>query len=186
MTTTRVKARYVIGYDGESHRTLKDAEVVYRGDSIVFVGRGYEGQVDQEIDGGNAILGPGFIDLNALADLDTTVLAFDNQPDWAKGRTWPEDYLKSGPVEMYSDDEQTFKMKYAFVQLIRNGITTALPITSMFYREWAETYDEFVALGRQRRRSRHPRLSRPLLHDRRHHHSRRRQFLPPIGTRNAA
>lgn len=144
MTTTRVKARYVIGYDGKGHRTLKDAEVVFRGDSIVFVGRGYQGPVDEEIDGGNSVLGPGFIDLNALADLDTTVLAFDNQPDWAKGRTWPEDYLASGPVEMYSPDEQTFRLKYAFVQLIRNGITTALPISSMFYREWAETYDEFV------------------------------------------
>ncbi|MGE0239402.1 MAG: amidohydrolase family protein [Parvibaculaceae bacterium] len=143
MTTTRIKARYVIGYDGSGHRTLKDAEVVYRGDSIVFVGRGYGGPVDHEIDGGNAVLGPGFIDLNALADLDTTVLAFDNQPDWAKGRVWPEDYLASGPVEMYSTEETTFKMKYAFVQLIRNGITTALPITSMFYRAWAETYEEF-------------------------------------------
>jgi cytosine/adenosine deaminase-related metal-dependent hydrolase len=144
MTTTRVKARYVIGYDGSGHRTLKDAEVVYRGDNIIFVGRGYGGPVEHEIDGGNAILGPGFIDLNALSDLDTTVLAFDNQPDWAKGRVWPEDYLASGPVEMYSTEEQTFKMKYAFVQLIRNGITTALPITSMFYRKWAETYDEFA------------------------------------------
>ncbi|WP_296737570.1 amidohydrolase family protein [Mesorhizobium sp.] len=144
MTTTRVKARYVIGFDGKGHRTLRDAEVVYRGDSIVFVGHGYQEQVDQEIDGGNAVLGPGFIDLNALGDLDTTVLAFDNQPDWAKGRVWPEDYLASGPLEMYSAEEQAFKMKYAFVQLIRNGITTALPITSMFYREWAETYDEFA------------------------------------------
>jgi cytosine/adenosine deaminase-related metal-dependent hydrolase len=45
---------------------------------------------------------------------------------------------------MYSDEEQTFKMKYAFAQLIRNGITTAQPITSMFYRKWAETYDEFA------------------------------------------
>jgi cytosine/adenosine deaminase-related metal-dependent hydrolase len=144
MATTRIKARYVIGYDGTGHRTLRDAEVVYQGDSIIFVGRDYGGPVDQEIDGGNAILGPGFIDLNALSDLDTTVLAFDNQPDWAKGRVWPEDYLGSGPVEMYSTEEQTFKMKYAFVQLIRNGITTALPITSMFYREWAETYEEFA------------------------------------------
>ncbi|NGM44359.1 amidohydrolase family protein [Rhodobacter sp. SGA-6-6] len=144
MTTTRVRARHVIAWDGTSHRTLRDGEVVFRGDTIIFVGRGYEGPVDAEIDGGNAVLGPGFIDLNALGDLDTTVLAFDNQPDWAKGRTWPEDYVASGPIEMYSDEEQTFKMKYAFAQLIRNGITTALPITSMFYRKWAETYDEFA------------------------------------------
>ncbi len=144
MTTTRVRARYVIAWDGTAHRTLRDGEAVFRGDTIIFVGRGYEGPVDAEIDGGNAVLGPGFIDLNALGDLDTTVLAFDNQPDWAKGRTWPEDYVASGPIEMYSDEEQTFKMKYAFAQLIRNGITTALPITSMFYRKWAETYDEFA------------------------------------------
>lgn len=144
MTTTRVRARYVIAWDGASHRTLRDGEVVYRGDTILFVGRGFEGPVDVEIDGGNAVLGPGFIDLNALGDLDTTVLAFDNQPDWAKGRTWPEDYVAAGPIEMYSDEEQTFKMKYAFAQLVRNGITTALPITSMFYRKWAETYDEFA------------------------------------------
>ncbi len=144
MTTTRVRARYVIAWDGSSHRTLRDGEVVYRGDSIIFVGCGYEGPVDLEIDGGDAVLGPGFVDLNALGDLDTTVLAFDNQPDWAKSRTWPEDYVASGPIEMYSDEEQTFKMKYAFAQLIRNGITTALPITSMFYRKWAETYDEFA------------------------------------------
>lgn len=144
MTTTRVRARYVIAWDGTSHRTVKDGEVVFRGDTILFVGRGYQGPVEAEIDGGNAVLGPGFVDLNALGDLDTTVLAFDNQPDWAKGRTWPEDYVASGPVEMYSDEEQAFKMKYAFAQLIRNGITTALPITSMFYRQWAETYDEFA------------------------------------------
>lgn len=144
MQTTRIKARYVIAYDGTGHRTLENGEVVYRGDTIVFVGQRYDGPVDQDIDGGNAILGPGFIDLNALADLDTTVLAFDNQPEHEKGRVWPEDYLKSGPKEMYTDEEQTFKMKYAFVQLVRNGITTALPITSMFYREWAETYDEFT------------------------------------------
>ncbi|MBJ2150260.1 amidohydrolase family protein [Paracoccus sp. IB05] len=144
-TTTRIRARYVIAWDGRSHRTLLNGEVVFRGDTILYVGKAFEGQVDIEIDGGNAVLGPGFIDLNALGDLDTTVLAFDNQPDWAKGRTWPEDYLKSGPIEMYSEEEQTFKMKYAFAQLIRNGITTALPITSMFYRKWAETYAEFAS-----------------------------------------
>lgn len=144
MTTTRIRARHVVAWDGRSHRLLRDGEVVFRGDTILFVGRLYPGPVDTEIDGGNALLGPGFIDLNALGDLDTTILAFDNQPDWAKGRTWPEDYLASGPIEMYAPDEQTFKMRYAFAQLIRNGITTALPITSMFYRRWGETHDEFA------------------------------------------
>lgn len=144
MITTKIMGRFVIAFDGKGHRILRDGEVVYRGDTIVFVGRNYGGEVDAVIEAGNAVIGPGFIDLDALGDLDTTVLSFDNQPDWAKGRVWPEDYLLAGPQEMYSADEQAFKMRYAFVQLIRNGVTTALPITSMFYRAWAETYDEFA------------------------------------------
>ena len=46
---------------------------------------------------------------------------------------------------MYSAEELAFQKRYAFAQLLRNGITTALPIASLFYREWGETADEFAA-----------------------------------------
>jgi hypothetical protein len=94
---------------------------------------------------GKALIAPGFIDLDALADLDTTILGFDNQPGWRKGRVWPRAYMDRGPYEMYSADELVFQKRYAFAQLLRNGITTALPIASPFYREWGETSDEFTA-----------------------------------------
>src|SRR5690606_7376542 len=35
--------------------------------------------------------------------------------------------------------------RYAFAQLLLNGITTAAPIASLFYREWGETIGEFEA-----------------------------------------
>jgi cytosine/adenosine deaminase-related metal-dependent hydrolase len=97
------------------------------------------------VDYGAALIGPGFVDLDALSDLDTTILAFDNQPGWKKGRVWPRDYLEAGPVEMYAPDELAFQKRYAFAHLLRNGITTALPIASLFYRAWGETWDEFAA-----------------------------------------
>jgi cytosine/adenosine deaminase-related metal-dependent hydrolase len=53
--------------------------------------------------------------------------------------------MDRGPYEMYSADELVFQKRYAFAQLLRNGITTALPIASPFYREWGETSDEFTA-----------------------------------------
>ena len=46
---------------------------------------------------------------------------------------------------MYSREELAFQKRYAFATLIRNGITTALPIASLFYRAWGETLDEFAA-----------------------------------------
>ena len=94
------------------------------------------------IDAGEAVIGPGFVDLDALFDLDTTVLGFDNHPGWKKGRVWAADYVANGPRDVYTPDEETFQHEYAIAQLLLHGITTALPIRSILYREWAETYEE--------------------------------------------
>ena len=63
------------------------------------------------------------------------------------GRLWSEDYLREGPRETYTDEEEAFKVRYAFAHLIRNGITTAMPITSMYYRAWGEHYDEYARVA---------------------------------------
>lgn len=81
---TRIRAAWVVGYREGDHCLYADGEVVYQGDKILFVGHDYPGHIDEEIHVGNSLVGPGFIDLDALGDLDTTVLAFDNQPGWQK------------------------------------------------------------------------------------------------------
>ena len=142
---TMLTARWVVGHVDGHHVLYENGEVVFNGDQILFVGHGYSGERGRQTDYGNALIGPGFIDLDALSDLDTTVLAFDNQPAWRKGRVWPETYMNAGPREMYTPEELGAQKRYAFSRLIRNGITTALPIASLFYREWGETWEEFVA-----------------------------------------
>ncbi|MFX9488004.1 N-ethylammeline chlorohydrolase, partial [Acinetobacter baumannii] len=62
---TKITAKYVIGFDGEDHVIIRDGEVVYENDTILFVGHDYAGEVDEVIDAGNAVISPGFIDLNA-------------------------------------------------------------------------------------------------------------------------
>lgn len=140
-----IRARWVIGHRDGRHALFDNGCIVFEADRIVFVGHEYSGEVAHEIDYGNSIVSPGFIDLDALSDIDTTVLAFDNQPSWRAGRVWPKTYMDYGPYEMYSAEELAFQKRYAFAQLIRNGITTALPIASLFYREWGETAEEFSA-----------------------------------------
>ncbi len=142
-----LKASCVVGFDGQRHVLWRDGEVVIENSRVLFVGRGFPGPVDQWIDYGNALLGPGFIDLDALGDLDSTVLTLDNCDERTMGRMWSQEYLERGPKESYSFEEEVFKYRYAFTQLIRNGITTAMPITSMYYREWAESFDEFAAVA---------------------------------------
>ncbi len=139
----RLSARWIVGHANGRHRLIENGEVVFEDGCIVFVGREFPGEVTRSINYGNALIGPGFVDLDALSDLDTTILAFDNQPAWKKGRVWPRRYIEAGPYEMYSREELAFQKRYAFASLIRNGITTALPIASLFYRAWGETVEEF-------------------------------------------
>jgi cytosine/adenosine deaminase-related metal-dependent hydrolase len=136
-------ARWVVGNVDGRHVLYENGEVVFENDRLMFVGHGYSGKVARQINYGNALIGPGFIGLNALSDLDPTILSFDNQPGWAKGSVWPESYMKTGPQEMYTPKELAVQKRYAFSRLIHNGITTALPIASLFEREWGETWDEF-------------------------------------------
>jgi len=142
---TLVTASWVVGHKDGSHRLLQNGEVVLENGEILFVGHRFSGEVARRIDFGNALISPGLIDLDALSDLDTTVLGIDNHPGWTKGRVWPRTYVDAGPYEMYSQNELAFQKRFAFGQLLLNGITTAAPIASLFYREWGETIGEFDA-----------------------------------------
>ncbi|WP_368904481.1 amidohydrolase family protein [Taklimakanibacter lacteus] len=137
-------ADWVVGHVDGHHVLYRQGEVVFENGEIIFVGHGFAGEVARRRDYDLALLAPGFIDLDALSDLDTTILSFDNHPSWRKGRAWPKSYMEAGPYEMYSLDELVFQKRHAFARLIRNGITTALPIASLYYRAWGETYDEFT------------------------------------------
>ncbi|TNJ39448.1 chlorohydrolase family protein [Phaeobacter sp. B1627] len=142
---TLLCAQWVIGHSDGRHVVHENGVVAIEGTDVLHVGASFDGPVARRIDYGAAVISPGFIDLDALSDLDTTILGYDNGPAWKKGRVWPESYVKRGPYEMYTSEELAFQKHHAFAHLIRNGITTALPIASLFYRAWGETVAEFDA-----------------------------------------
>nr|WP_145633826.1 amidohydrolase family protein [Neorhizobium alkalisoli] len=139
-----LKARFIVADLPEGRRLIENGEIVIENDRVIWLGHRFEGEVAARYDMGEALIGPGFVDLDALSDLDTTVLSMDNQPGWKKGRVWPTDYAAQA-YEMYSPEELAFQKRYAFAQLLLNGITSALPIASLFYRAWGETVAEFEA-----------------------------------------
>jgi 5-methylthioadenosine/S-adenosylhomocysteine deaminase len=142
---TKIKGRYVIGFDGDDHVILEDSEVVYNNDTIIYVGKNYSGEVDEVIDAGNSVISPGFIDLNALGDIDHDILHLEANSDKQKNLLWSKSYVENGHHEVMTAEEEAFKSLYAYSQLILHGVTTAMPITSVFYKKWAETYEELAA-----------------------------------------
>ncbi len=142
---TLMTADWLLAHHGDGHCLVPGGELVIEGGAVVFSGRRFEGEVARRIDFGSALISPGLIDLDALSDLDTYGLVTDNQPGWAKGRAWPRSYVERGPYEMYSPEELAFQKKFAFGLSLLNGVTTAAPIASLYYREWGETVAEFDA-----------------------------------------
>jgi len=138
---TCLKGKWVVGFKNNKHCLYEDGLIVYSSNKVLHVGHSYDGHVDKIEELGNVLIGPGFIDLDAIVDLDSTVLSFDNQPGWKKGRIPSTDWKRR---ETYSREQLKFNKLYSFNMLLLNGITTALPITSVLYREWAETYEEFI------------------------------------------
>lgn len=141
---TRITARFVVGYEGGDHVVYRDGEVVYEDDRIVHVGHGFEGSVDRTIEAGDAVVSPGFVDLNALADVDHGVLDTFQGPELALGLQWSEEYVLNRRHELFSPDDERFQRRYALIQLLLNGITTAMPIAAETYRAWCETYEQLA------------------------------------------
>lgn len=143
--STLVKASYVIGFDGADHVIHRDGCVVYAGDTIQYVGKYREMPVDEVIDAGDAVVGPGFIDLDALADIDHAILdAWNASSD---GLTWSSDYARHRRTAVFPLEETLFMREYALTQLIRNGITTAMPIAAETHSAWAESYAELAGMA---------------------------------------
>lgn len=142
---TLMTAEWLLAHRDSGHCLVRRGELVIDNGEVVFAGIRFDGEVTRRIDFGGALISPGLIDLDALSDIDTYGLVTDNQPGWAKGRIWPRSYVERGPYEMYSPEELAFQKRFAFGLLLLNGITTAAPVASLYYREWGETVAEFDA-----------------------------------------
>jgi 8-oxoguanine deaminase len=141
---TRLLARFVVGHDGRDHVVYERGEVVYEGSSVLFVGHAYPEPVDRTVDYGDAVISPGFVDLDALADIDHGVFDTFQPAELAKGLTWSEEYFRQRRHDVFSREEEAFQRRYALAQLLLNGITTAVPIGAETHKGWAETFDQWA------------------------------------------
>ncbi|MFI4986993.1 MAG: amidohydrolase family protein [Alphaproteobacteria bacterium] len=66
-TTCIRSAEWIVAWDGaaERHVYLKDADLVFSGDRIAFVGKGYRGAADAVIEGRERCVVPGLVDIHS-------------------------------------------------------------------------------------------------------------------------
>lgn len=140
---TKVTAKYLIAWENDSIVIYENGEMLYEGNEILEAGKKIELPYDRLVDYGNAIISPGFIDLDALGDIDHAL--FYEEQDNPEKLYWSRSYFEQGPREAMTAEEEAFKSQYAYAQLISHGITTAMPITCVYYKKAAETMEEIEA-----------------------------------------
>ncbi|WP_329126701.1 chlorohydrolase family protein [Streptomyces sp. NBC_01465] len=148
---TRWRAAHVLAHQGGRHALLRGGEVVWEDDTLVHVGRGWSGPLDEDIDLGDSLVMPGLVDLDALADIDHLVLDSWASPDRAPGLQWSRAYADRSR-DVFSPAERSTIRTYALVQLALHGITTYMPIASEVHSSWAETFDELADMAESSRR----------------------------------
>jgi 5-methylthioadenosine/S-adenosylhomocysteine deaminase len=61
---TKIFGGTILAFDGEKHDIMQDAEVVFQGSHIIYVGRSYEGNVDRTVDAKSKLVLPGLINIH--------------------------------------------------------------------------------------------------------------------------
>ena len=123
---TRIRASHIVAFDGQEHRYLKDGEVVFEGDTIVYVGKAYTGEVDETIDAENKVVIPGLVCVHshmAGSPMDRSFLEDCGNPRFYFSGLY--DFLM---VQRQAMDPEMARLcfEYSLVEQIRSGTTTVV------------------------------------------------------------
>ena len=133
---SRIRGAWVVGNDNGRHVLIKDGEVVFEGDGILFVGGHFPGEVDEEIDGTGMLVAPGFIDTHVHAGYQAQkrLIADIGRPDYLGQPFLEFDVPRAGTTvggdpRFFSEEDKRLHAEdpwalFTAVELIRNGVTT--------------------------------------------------------------
>ncbi len=134
---TKIEATWIVGHARGQHQLIRDGVVVYEGNTILHVGKAFEGHVDQTIAAKDKLVAPGFIDSHVHSGhrashrliTDTGRPMYYGQPFLEISVPKEGKVVKGDPRYLQHGDagsEAAFKLNATFTvaELLRNGVTT--------------------------------------------------------------
>jgi 5-methylthioadenosine/S-adenosylhomocysteine deaminase len=123
-----LRAGWIVAFDGEGHRLLRDGVVVLEGDRIVHVGRTYNERADDTVDVRDRVLTPGLISTHAHiagSPLDRSFIEDRGNPQF-----WYSGLFEMLPVRSGAQDEAAGRacVDFSMAELLRGGVTTVMEI----------------------------------------------------------
>lgn len=117
---------FIVAYNGKQHYLLKNGELAYKGNQIIFVGKHYSDKANNIIDAKNGLVIPGLINFHCHMSLSPVEKGFFE--DLAS----PNFYM-SGLYEYLSltdppPEEQVRAVKYSLIEIVKKGTTTVFEL----------------------------------------------------------
>lgn len=128
--TTLIKgARWVVAWseDLEEHVFLKDADLVFQGEAITFVGKNYGKAVDETIDGGDLMVMPGLIDVHSHPMSEPMNKGYNEElGSPSLGMSGLYEYM---PIFRPDLEGTAAAAEVAYAELLKSGVTTLIDLS---------------------------------------------------------
>jgi len=134
---TRITCGWLVAHAAGYHTLWRNAELVYEGNAVLFVGERFEGAVDREIDARDKLVAPGFIDTHVHSGHRASHRLIS---DIGRGDYFGQPFLEISvaregtrvggdpryvrPDDNSVMDELLLNARWTVAELLRNGITT--------------------------------------------------------------
>ncbi len=140
-TTIIRNATWIVAWDGahERHAYLRDADVVFTDDMITHVGPGYDGSVDEEVDGRERLVMPGLVNIHAHPSGEPLRKGITDE---TRSPGFHHSSLYEFLTVFDNDAEgRLASLRVALSELLMSGCTTITDL-SMPYEGWLDTLGE--------------------------------------------
>src|SRR5262247_374278 len=140
---TKIEATWIVGHERGHHTLIRDGELVFEGNKILHVGKGFDGKVDKVIDARGKLVSPGFIDTHVHSGHRAShrLITDTGRPDYY-GQPFldisvPREGTRVGGDPRYVRPDQPgaeagnrLLATFTVAEMLRNGITTFMEFGS--------------------------------------------------------
>jgi 5-methylthioadenosine/S-adenosylhomocysteine deaminase len=126
VTSVALSAAWVVAFQDDEHRLLRDGTVVVDGDEVVWVGPGPAPSTDERVDFGECILAPGLISMHA--HMHTGPTDKSAREDTPGGRFGPTGLIEYIPalIESLDDEAKKASITFSLLEHVWGGATTVM------------------------------------------------------------
>lgn len=129
-------ASWLIAWEDGHHVYRQNVDLVVEGNAIVFIGQGYDGRFDQEVDVGDKMILPGLVNIHSHPSSEPLRKGITDEIQ--SPAFWHSSLYEFLPILRNDAEGMIAALKVALAELLMSGVTTIVDL-SFPYEGWLDT-----------------------------------------------